>query len=541
MKEIQIKRVALYARVSTVEQAEHGYSIEAQKEAVMEECERRGYKLTGEYVDAGISGKAMNNRPALQQLLADFNKDKFDAVMAWNQSRLSRNAKDYLEIWDKAKKHSIKIICMDSPNEGDTPTDELLNNVKAILNQFERETIVRNVKLGQSQRAQQGLHNGGRALGYKAMHVASQDKKKLVIVESEAVIIKRIFNLYCEGRGLGYIANFLNKSGYRTVRGNTFSYCSIREILDNPLYKGYIRYGRYENWSEKRRKGKNSHPILVKGQHEAIVTEELWNKAALLRMGKSGKTARVYDSDNLLSSILKCPACGSPMVVVRSRYKLKNGTKRVNRYYTCSRFKNKGSVACKPNTVRADKAEKAVMDQIASFLSEEKVVKMVLAKTKQKIEAKSSGKREELKSIEERLSDVLNKKRKLLDLYTEDKIDKSLLDERILKLATEETELTNRKTVLEAEVGVPVIQPTMEYVEKVLSNFQDIMAKTSREQKILLLRLMISKITVKDRHVDKIYLNLGGKLKRHITKASTSCDAGNEAEVYQDYILELTV
>lgn len=166
---------------------------------------------------------------------------------------------------------------------------------------------------------------------------------------------------------------------------------------------------------------------------------------------------------------------------------------------------------------------------------------MVLAKTKQKIEAKSSGKREELKSIEERLSDVLNKKRKLLDLYTEDKIDKSLLDERILKLATEETELTNRKSVLEAEVGLPVIQPTMEYVEKVLNNFQDIMAKTSREQKILLLRLMISKITVKDRHVDKIYLNLGGKLKRHITKASTSCDAGNEAEVYQDYILELTV
>lgn len=541
------KRVALYARVSTAEQAEHGYSIEAQKEEIKKECKRRGWKVVDEYVDAGISGKDIIKRPDFKRLLADLKKDKFDVVMTWSQSRLSRSIRDYFVISQEAEKHSVKLICLDNGNEGDTPIDELLNNFKAIVNQFERQTIVRNVKLGLYQRAQKGLHNGGRTLGYKAMPVPNSEKKNIVIVESEAVIVRQIFTMYCEGKGLGYIANFLNKAGYRTIHGNTFSYSGIREIIDNPVYKGYVRYGRYENWSEKRRKGKNANPILVKGQHKAIVTEELWNKAALLRLGRSGKTARVYDSDNLLSSILKCPVCGSPMVVVRSRYKLKNGSKRVNRYYTCSRYKNKGSVACKPNTVKADEAEKVVMEKIASFLSEEHVVKMVLEKTRQKIKAKLSGKIEELNSIELRLEDIISKKNKLLDLYTEDKIDKSLLDDRIFKLAGEETDLLKRKNVLEAEVSTPLFQPTMDYVQKVLRNFESTMAKTSREQKILLFRVMINKITVKDRQVDKIYLNLGGELQRHITKNSTSSntgvdhDAEEESAVYQDYILELTV
>ena len=269
------KRVALYARVSTAMQAAHGYSIEAQKEAVKKECRRCGWKVVDEYVDAGISGKEMTKRPELQRMLRDISTKKFDVIMAWNQSRLSRNIRDYLDISYIAEKNSVEIVCLDSPGNS-----ELLKNIQALINDFERKHIVKNVRLGLRQRAQKGLHNGGRVLGYRAETVAFQDKKKLVIVESEAIIIKKIFSLFCEGKGLGYIANFLNQAGYRTVRDNTFSYCSIREILDNPIYKGYNRYGRYENWSEKRRKGKSKNPILVKGLHEPIVSEELWDYAA---------------------------------------------------------------------------------------------------------------------------------------------------------------------------------------------------------------------------------------------------------------------
>ena len=518
-------------------QAAHGYSIEAQKEAVKKECRRCGWKVVDEYVDAGISGKEMTKRPELQRMLRDISTKKFDVIMAWNQSRLSRNIRDYLDISYIAEKNSVEIVCLDSPGNS-----ELLKNIQALINDFERKHIVKNVRLGLRQRAQKGLHNGGRVLGYRAETVAFQDKKKLVIVESEAIIIKKIFSLFCEGKGLGYIANFLNQAGYRTVRDNTFSYCSIREILDNPIYKGYIRYGRYENWSEKRRKGKSKNPILVKGLHEPIVSEELWDKAALLRSKRSDNTARVYDSDNILSSILKCPLCGAPMVISRSRYKLKSGKKCVVRYYTCSRYKNKGKVACKPITVKADIAEKTVIEKISAFLSQKDIVKMVLAKAKKKLEEKSSGKRDELNGIKGRLEVILNRKAKILDLYLADVMDKELLDKRLEELTAEETELGKRRSTIEAEIGLPVIEPTMEYVEKVLNNFEDVMSKAAREQKMLLLRLLIKKITVKDKKVDKIYLNLGGQLKKHINEADVSDKAAEddkENDEFQDFILEL--
>ena len=136
--------------------------------------------------------------------------------------------------------------------------------------------------------------------------------------------------------------------------------------------------------AKKRRKGKSKNPILVKGLHEPIVSEELWDKAALLRSKRSDNTARVYDSDNILSSILKCPLCGAPMVISRSRYKLKSGKKCVVRYYTCSRYKNKGKVACKPITVKADIAEKTVIEKISAFFEPKRHCKNGFGKSKEK-------------------------------------------------------------------------------------------------------------------------------------------------------------
>ena len=535
-------RVALYARVSTSGQAEHGYSIEAQKEAVEKECELRGWKVVDKYIDAGLSGKEMTKRTELLRMLDDVRKNKFDVIMAWSQSRLSRDVRDYLEICYIAKRNNVRIVCMDCPDYDGEDGDELVNNIKAVINQYERESIIKHVKLGQMKRAQKGLHNGGRALGYRAETVASQDKKKLVIVESEAVIVRKIFNMFCEGKELLYIANSLNTEGYRTIHGNTFSYCSIREIIDNPIYKGYVRYGRYENWSEKRRKGKSEYPILVKGLHDPIVPEELWDKAALQRAGRSGNTARVYDSDNILSSILRCPLCGAPMVITRSRYKLKSGIKNVVRYYVCSRYKNKGRVACKSITVRADEAERMVIEKISAFLNQKEIAKMVMEKAKEKLEKSSSAKTDELNGIKSRLEVTQNKKAKILDLYLADAMDKELLDKRLEELAAEETGLGKRRSTLETEIGLPVIEPTMEYVQKVLNNFEEVMSKTDREQKIRFFRLLISKITVKDRKVDKIHLNLGGSLKKHVNEADVSdkaAGANKEDAEFQDFILEL--
>lgn len=77
------KLVAIYCRVSTQEQAEEGYSIREQERLLREYCKEKGYEVKDVFTDAGISGKDIQHRPAIQQLLKEATEKKFDLVMSW--------------------------------------------------------------------------------------------------------------------------------------------------------------------------------------------------------------------------------------------------------------------------------------------------------------------------------------------------------------------------------------------------------------------------------------------------------------------------
>src|SRR5699024_5085972 len=139
-----------------------------------------------------------------------------------------------------------------------------------------------NVKLGMKQRALEGLWNGGVVFGYD-----QNDKKMLVINQKEAAVVRLIYNLYSDGKGLKAIANHLNKAGHRTKRNRYFSINGIAQILDNPVYIGQIRWLQFENWDTQRRRGKNPNPIRVEGKHEAIISDELWSIVQARRKSRS--------------------------------------------------------------------------------------------------------------------------------------------------------------------------------------------------------------------------------------------------------------
>src|SRR5699024_9098039 len=124
---------------------------------------------------------------------------------------------------------------------------------------------------GMHKRAETGKWNGGIILGYDV-----QDKK-LIINEQESLIIKRIFELRANMNGYKAIANQLNKSGYKTKKGNLFSINSIKTIVMNDVYVGKVRWNKYQEWSTKKRTGKTD-PLVVDGEHEAIITQELWDE-----------------------------------------------------------------------------------------------------------------------------------------------------------------------------------------------------------------------------------------------------------------------
>ncbi|TWI59647.1 recombinase family protein [Halalkalibacter nanhaiisediminis] len=149
----------------------------------------------------------------------------------------------------------------------------------AVIAEFERDNIAQNVEMGMLARAKEGCWNGGQVLGYDVVSAPGENRKRklstLVINPTEAQTVRKIFDLYVEGNGYKSIANKLNNEGHRTKKNKAFSIDGVRTILCNPLYAGFIRYNVRRDWNEKRRNNINPHPVIEKGQHEAIISNEV--------------------------------------------------------------------------------------------------------------------------------------------------------------------------------------------------------------------------------------------------------------------------
>lgn len=263
------KRIAIYCRVSTVEQAEEGYSIDEQKVKITEYCDKEDHKVYKIYEDRGISGKNITNRPGIKQLLHDATENKFDLVIVWKLNRISRKLLDILNIVELLNKHNIAFRSLTENFETETPSGKLQLNIMGAIGEFERETIAENVKMGLLARAREGRWNGGVVLGYDLVELPNDGKKRkntvLKVNENEASTVRKIFKLYSDGYGYKAIVNRINKEGYKTKRGNQFAVTTVKEILKNPIYIGKIRYNVRQDWGKKRRKNINDNPILVEG------------------------------------------------------------------------------------------------------------------------------------------------------------------------------------------------------------------------------------------------------------------------------------
>ncbi len=502
-------RVAIYARVSTEEQAEHGYSIDAQLDTLRTYCQMHQKTVVGEYVDRGVSGKSIEGRFELQRLLRDAERREFDEVLVWKINRISRRMVDLMKIIEILDKHKISFRSFSENFETETAMGKFALQMLGAVGELERNTIVDNVKMGMKQRARMGQWNGGRVLGYRSSQVIHGQRHRkdstLEIVPEEAAIVRKIFELYASGKGLKAIANQLNHEGYKTKRGNAFSTDSIKQIITNPIYVGKIRFNRFENWNERRRKGKNPDPILVDGEHEPIISSELWEKVQLLQKKKAVIAPRQFDGQYTLTGLMRCPKCGAAMVASRTVNKLKNGTKIIRRYYSCGNFKSKGSAVCSANSVRADYAEQYVYQRIKEMVNNEKILKDIISNINEQKKENVQPLQEELNHLNQKISSLEAKRRKYFDLYEDELIDKESLAGRLKELRKESDRLHVRKSELEFELGDDQSQPVdYEYVKAILDQLDHILKKAPTEQIKSLLHLVIKQITVKDREIKKI-------------------------------------
>ena len=528
MEGLQLNRkkiIVIYTRVSTLEQAEEGYSIDEQERLLMDYCRRNNYEVYKCYSDRGISGKDIKHRPALKELLKDAEDKKFDMVISWKINRISRKLADVLKIIDTFEKNNITFKSYSEPFETDTPAGKMQFQMMALIGEFERGTIAQNVKMGMCARARQGLWCGNRVLGYDLVPMEDSEKKKrketkLQINPEEARIIKLIFSMYAkEGKGYKAITTKLNYLGYKTKKGNDFSVGSIKDILTNPVYIGKIRYNLRQEWSESRRCNINPEPIIVDGIHEGIIDMDTWDRVQAIMESKKGKPSRIYDGEYPLTGILKCPVCGAGMVIMRNGKKRKDGTKAT--YYACGAWKNKGTAVCNSNAINVDKANEYVFEKLSELLSNEKMIKAIVANINKQRKTKVAPAKKEIQRIDKELENLDKKKGKIFEAYEDELISKEEffsrkeeLNEKIQRLLEEKEPYTVAISE-DTEQQVPY-----ELIKSVLENFSMLLANSgSREEKKLLLHMIISEITInKLREIDSIKLKINDNLIEYISK-----------------------
>lgn len=374
----------IYTRVSTAMQTD-GYSLEAQRQRILECAKFRHFRICGEYSDAGFSGKNISGRAQFQQMLSDIENKKDDVkfVLVFKLSRFGRNAADVLSSLQFMQDYGVDLICVEDNIDSTADSGKLMISVMSAMAEIERENILVQTMAGRRQKASSGGWNGGVApYGYELKD------GKLQIVEDEAKVIRDTFELYIStNNGATFVAKELNRRHVKKIKSRNdvsrFTTDFVKRIVDNPVYCGKIAYGRTVSQKiEGRRneyhrvlqKDKNE-IILADGTHEPIVSEETWLQARQKRADNAASPEKVNkDHHYILAGLCRCPSCGTRMYGRMNGEKPKgDGTFYAPSYsYVCrSRFAET-SVECPKAISYSEKTlAKAVRDIIVSLVHDD--------------------------------------------------------------------------------------------------------------------------------------------------------------------------
>jgi site-specific DNA recombinase len=212
---VKRKRAAIYTRVSTMNQAEKGTSLETQLDICRKTCEIKNYEIVGEFSDGGVSGTVpAKKRKQFGEFLKEADENKFDVLVFYCFDRLAREIRVFLNIIDELRKNGIKIVSCKENVDTTTDSGDFMMNIYAAVSNLELRTIKTRLLAGKMQKLTLTGYAGGRIpYGYKVVNkVVSVDKEK-------GKIVKKIHELHKKGVSLTKIAEMLTANNITPPRG----------------------------------------------------------------------------------------------------------------------------------------------------------------------------------------------------------------------------------------------------------------------------------------------------------------------------------
>lgn len=479
-------KAALYIRVSTEEQAKEGFSIEAQKNKLIQYCQLHDYEIAGIYIDDGYSAKDLN-RPEAQRLIEDIKAGGkgIEMVVVYKLDRLIRNLRLLLEMLDLFAKRDIAFTSLTENLDTSTASGRMMVHMIGVLAEWERETISERVADVLEQKAIQQRKYWCRwiPLGYDYID------GRYTPNELEAPIIKKAFELYLQGKGYYQIAKKFNSLGYRTKNGVRFQTTTIIRLLSNEIYRGYFVYGDQS-------KMKNIKPTLVKAINiEPIIDNETFLRVKKIREAHATRFCKKYARDIFVfAAKIQC-SCGRTMFTHIGFFNRKNGIRKYYYRYIC---RNRGLGWCMQSLIRVENMEKMFIDFLSSFVKND--LEIDLQKNKAKIEELENEK----KVLSRNLERELDRKKRLQYLLVDNQIDNKsytlLLSEMDLIIAqiNENIKKTDRQIADLEKIF------SAKEEQKIAMNILNEWNSLTLQRKKEFVTLFIKKIYIQDNKIERI-------------------------------------
>nr|WP_271608844.1 recombinase family protein [Bradyrhizobium sp. CCBAU 21359] len=433
IEETTRKRATIYARFSTDLQDER--SIEDQLSLCQSYAEREGLTVVSTHEDRARSGGSVMGREGLLRMLDQARERSFDVVIVEALDRLSRDMEDLAGIHKRLSFLGIEIRAV---HEGVVNT--VLVGLRGLVGQLYREDNAHKVRRGQAGRVKQGLAGGGLTYGYAAVTGRSGER---VVVETEAQVIRRIFQEYVDGRTPREIAHDLNKERVSPPRGRAWNASTINGnhergagILLNELYMGRLIWNKVrmvkdpDSGKRLSRPNPRSDWQVAEVPHLAIVSPELFTAAQQRKGERShGHPTHQRRPRRMLSGLLRCGSCGSGM---GTNGRDKSGRVRIR----CSAATESGTCP-DAKTFYLDTVESAVLNGLQAELRAPKVISEYVRtylEERKRLAATSHAKRQRL---EQQLGQINREIERLVDAIAKGHGDPSVLGPRSTALDAE--------------------------------------------------------------------------------------------------------
>jgi site-specific DNA recombinase len=509
-------RIALYARVSSDQQAQHD-TIASQLGAIQAFATAQGVKIDPDliFADNGISGTTLM-RPKLDLLRDKAVAGDIEQILMLSPDRLARKYTHQLLLVEEFKKLGVTITFVNR-QIATSPEDQLLLQMQGVIAEYEREKILERHRRGKLHKAQQGKVSvlSGAPYGYVYIPGTDTEDARYEILEREAVIVQRVFHLLVkEQQSIGAIARLLSTEQIPTRREvGKWERSVVWAMIRNPAYTGYAAYRKTQAVERTRAtKQARDHSFYPKHAHSstrdrpqedwiripvpALISEAVFQRAhERLEANKRLSPRNNKKYEYLLSGLLRCQQCGYALYgkpTTNSTYK--------RLYYRCAgqdgyRWKDKR--VCGAHPVRVEAIDDLVWEQTCKFIAQpELVLQEYTRRTQKKHRQQSEATVVLAKKRRESKQQELEKER-LLDLYQRGQVELVEIEPRLKTIRAKIKKLRDEYALVEREAKeahhrLQLIEQFASFTQRMTTNLSTL-GFVERKQ---IIRLLVEEVVV---------------------------------------------